>query len=341
MLTDYLQQLMQKGNLTSVQGEQVLSIITNGAKPEQTAALLTLLHNKPETAEELIGFVRGMKKQMIPVSYHEPLLDIVGTGGDGANTINISTASALVIASLGIKVAKHGNRSVSSKCGSADFLESLDIPIHLSPHDAQKALNHQGFAFLYAPDFHPAMQAVKNIRQALGIRTTFNLLGPLLNPATPSHLIIGVYEKRLMDIFADTLQKLPIKRALVVHGSGLDEINCLGSVDVIEVTPSSQQRYSLNPNDFGLPYCRLSDLQGGTSSFNRTQLMKALSGEASSIHNTIIFNVGVALHLVNSTITIQEGITLATRAAEDGTTLTYIKHLKESNHAKQLPTVNN
>ncbi len=334
MLSDYLQQLMRKENLSETQCQKIVTAMLDGAPPEQIAALLVLLHSKPESSEELTAIVRAMQSHMIPVQYEEPLLDIVGTGGDNANTVNISTAAALLVSSLGITVAKHGNRSVSSKCGSADLIESLNIPIHASAAEAKQLLVNSRFAFLFAPDFHPAMKSIKAIRQALRIRTTFNLIGPLLNPARPSHIIIGVYDKNLLDAFADVLQKLGVSRALVVHGNGLDEINCLGPVDIVEVAPQEKKRYQLDPRDFGLRYCSLSDLQGGNPVLNRKLLLTALSSTDSPITETLLFNAGIAVNLINPEISIREGIQRARTAIEKGIVLSHIKRLSEVNYAR-------
>ena len=228
MLTAAIQQLMQRKDLTQTQCQQAITDIMKGANSEQTAAFLVLLHAKPETADELYGIVRAMQAQMIPINVTQPLIDIVGTGGDGAHTVNISTASSLLVASCGVKVAKHGNRAVSSTCGSADFLQAVDIPVNTPADTVQHQLDKTGFTFLFAPNFHPAMKKIKTIRAALGVRTTFNLIGPLLNPVQPDYYLMGVYAERLLETFAEVLYQLNTKRALVVHGNGLDEINCLG-----------------------------------------------------------------------------------------------------------------
>ena len=233
MLTSYLQELIQQKDLSADRCQTAVQAIIAGAPAEQVAALLVLLHAKQETVDELFGIVKAMQAHMTTVPYDQPLLDIVGTGGDGANSVNISTAAALLVASLGVPVAKHGNRAVSSRCGSADLLAALDIPIHLSIEQTQDALRTNQFAFLFSPNFHPAMKAITPIRRSLSVHTTFNLIGPLLNPASPAFYLIGVYEKRLLNIFADVVQRLNIKRALIVHGNGLDEISCIGPVNAI------------------------------------------------------------------------------------------------------------
>jgi anthranilate phosphoribosyltransferase len=333
MLTPYIQQLLQKRDLSVEHCQTAIQAIINGVSAEQAAALLVLLHAKPETAEELYGIVKAMQAHMLSVSYHQPLLDIVGTGGDGSHSINISTATALLVASLGVKVAKHGNRAVSSRCGSADLLTALKIPIYLSQAQVQHALDTQQFAFLFAPIFHPAMQTIASVRHALGVRTTFNLIGPLLNPTQPTHYLIGVYETRLLEIYADVLQKLNVKRAIVVNGNGLDEISCIGPVNVIEVTPLEKKRYTIDPNDYGFSYCSKASLQGGNAEKNKQLILAAFNGEQSPILDTIILNAAVALHLVNHCPNIEAGVTLATEAIQRGTVLSFIDRLRAYSYA--------
>ncbi|WP_315957793.1 anthranilate phosphoribosyltransferase [Coxiella burnetii] len=232
-----------------------------------------------------------------------------------------------------MKVAKHGNRAVSSQCGSADFLDSLNIPIRLTPQEAKNFLNERGFVFLYAPDYHPAMKLIKETRKILGIRTAFNLLGPLLNPACPTHLIAGVADKRLLPIYSDVLLRSNVKRALIVHGNGLDEINFLGPVEVIEIYNNKKKYYQLDPNDYNLNYCSLSDIQGGDSLLNKKLILTAFSGKESAISDTIIFNAGVAFYLMNVIFSIQEGINLARRLIKNGTVINYIEKLRVVSYA--------
>lgn len=325
MLKEHIQQLMQKRNLTQKQCEDIVSHIIEGANPHQTAALLALLHAKPETSEEIYNIVCALHSHMIPVDTDQTAIDIVGTGGDGSNSVNISTATSLLIASLGINVTKHGNRAVSSSCGSADILRTFGIKTNLSASQARHMLSELGFTFLYAPNFHPAINNVKEIRQSLGVRTIFNLIGPLLNPAQPKHYLLGVYDKCLLKPFADVLFKLKTKRSLVVHGNGLDELNCIGVNQVIEVTPEGKKSYTLDPKTYGLNYCKLEALQGGNAKLNHQLIMNAFNGEKGPITDTILFNAAVALNIVGFCDSIEKGLSVASSAIEDGKVLSFIE----------------
>lgn len=331
MLTTYLQQLIQKKDLSALHCQQAIESIIAGTQAEQAAALLVLLHAKPETTEELLSIVQTMQTHMTAVPYSQPLLDIVGTGGDNSHSINISTAAALVVASLGIKVAKHGNRAVSSRCGSADLIAALDIPIYSSVAQVQQALDQHHFAFLLASHFHPAMKSIAPVRRALGVRTTFNLIGPLLNPATPAYYLTGVYESRLLEIYADLLQKLNIKRAFVVHGNGLDEISCIGPVDVIEVTPFSKKYYQIDPRNYGFSYCSKESLQGGDVERNKKLILAAFGGEKSAIADTIVLNAAVALYLTEHCASVEAGILLAQEAIGNKVVLSFIEKIRGLN----------
>lgn len=333
MLTPYLQQLLQKKDLSADDCQTAIQAIIDGVSAEQAAAFLVLLHAKPETVDELVGIVKTMQAHMITVPYAQPLLDIVGTGGDGSQSINISTAAALVVASLGVGVAKHGNRAVSSRCGSADLLAALNIPIHLSTREIQQALHQHHFAFLLATDFHPAMKIIAPIRRSLGIRTTFNLIGPLLNPTKPAYYLAGVYEPRLLTIYADVLQQLTIKRALVVNGNGLDEISCVGPVNVIDVTPTEKKQYVIDPKKYGFSYCTKESLQGGDAEKNKELILAAFNGKKGPILDTIILNAAVALQIVNYSPSIEAGIIAAHEAINQGKVLSLIDQLGASHHA--------
>ena len=339
MLKTAIQQLMKKKDLTPAQCQEAITDILNGANPEQTAAFLVLLHTKTETADELYGIVRAMQTHMIPINYPQPLIDIVGTGGDGANTVNISTASGLLVASCGVKVAKHGNRAISSTCGSADVLEALGIPIDHQVDQAVAALNDVGFAFLFAPNFHPAMKTIKDVRTALGVRTTFNLIGPLLNPAQPAYYLMGVANENLLETFADVLHQLNTKRAFVVHGNGLDEINCLGPNKVIEITPKGKKHLTIDPKDYGFQYCQLNDLCGGDAQKNKQRITQVFQGKPSALADTIILNAAVALMISGFCTTIEEGIHAAKTQLANGQALQYLERCKnkgapqEAHHA--------
>lgn len=333
MLKEYIEQLMQKKDLTPQQCEAIINHIIDGADPQQTAALLVLLHAKPEASDEIYGVVRAMHSHMIRINFDKPAIDIVGTGGDGSNSVNISTATSLLVASLGVNVAKHGNRSVSSRCGSADILESFGISTNMSASQAENMLNELGFTFFYAPNFHPAMKSVRDLRRVLRVRTIFNLIGPLLNPAQPEYYLMGVYDPRLLEAFADVLLKLNTKRSLVVHGNGLDELNCIGPNQVMEVTPEGKKAFTIDPKNYGLNYCTLEDLQGGDTQRNRQLIMNVFQGESGPITDTILLNAGVALNIVGFCNSIEDGISIARLALQNGKVLSFLDRCECYNQA--------
>jgi len=236
-LKPFIVKLIKRENLSTDETEKAWDeILAAKADPSVVGALLTLIRAKGETPKEVAGMVKSMKKACIPVNYSGKLLDIVGTGGDGADTINISTASVILSAACGCKVAKAGNRSVSSRCGSADVLETLGIKIEISPNQVEKCIDKVGIGFMYAPMNHPAMKAVAPIRKSLGVRTAFNLLGPMTNAANAQHVVIGVFEDSLVDLMANTLMEVGnVEHGVVIHGCGLDEVSPLGASTIYEI----------------------------------------------------------------------------------------------------------
>lgn len=235
-LLPQINKLIERKDLTIDETEEAWDKILTASDPIPVGVLLALLRSKGETPKEIAGMVKSMKKACIPVSYSGRLLDIVGTGGDGADTINISTASVILAAACGCKVAKAGNRSVSSRCGSADVLEKLGIKLEMPPKQVLESIQSCGIGFLFAPIFHPAMKKVAPIRKAMGIRTAFNILGPLTNAASADRVIIGVFKEELVDLLANTLMELGhVDHGMVIHGCGLDEISPLGSSTIFEI----------------------------------------------------------------------------------------------------------
>ena len=230
-----LEKLLVQNDLSEEESKLAMQEIFAGASPYQAASFLMLMRSKGETAEELFGIIEAMRERMVRVPVKSRVLDIVGTGGDGAQTLNISTASAILAASCGVKVAKHGNRSVSSLCGSADVLEALGVNILAPKESLGRSIEELGIAFFFAPEFHPALKQLREVRKGLGTRTLFNIIAPFLNPATPEHFMIGVYSKELLDIAAAVLSRLNTRRSLVFHGSGLDELSCVGVAQAMEV----------------------------------------------------------------------------------------------------------
>jgi len=321
MLKPLIEKLMRREDLSADEIRGAVRAIIAGASREQTAAFLVLLHTKGETPEELQGLVEAMCADMKSVKTDFPVLDIAGTGGDNANTVNISTASSLLAAACGAKVVKHGNRSVSSQCGSADLLEALGVKLDSTPDEIKDDLNKKGFAFCFAPHFHPSMNALKDIRNALGVRTSFNLMGPLMNPANAQHLLLGVFSPDYLELYADTLLKLGVKHAMVVHSCGLDELSLLGPSHVIEINDGKKVKKTLDPKDFGFQYCELKDIQGGEVQVNKRFIENALRGEPGPIADTIILNTGAALYVADLVASIEAGIQLASQKIKTGEAL--------------------
>lgn len=265
----------------------------------QIAAMLVALKIRGETPAEIAGAAKALLAASKPFpALDYPVADTCGTGGDGSNTINISTAAALVNASMGLKIAKHGNRSVSSRSGSADVLEALGVPLDLSPDENKRLLDQHGFCFLFAPHYHPGVRYAMPVRQELKTRTLFNLLGPLLNPTRPQAQLLGVYTPSLCRPLAETLQLLGCPRAMVVHGSGLDEIALHGSTHVVELNGDSIREYTLTPTDFGLTQAPISSLKGGDGNQNARMLQAVFNGKGSPEHrHAIAMNAAAVRYL--------------------------------------------
>ncbi len=318
MLKKHLEKLVNREDLTLAEAEFAIEVILDGANSHQVAAFLTLLRSKKETVAEIIGIVKGMQKRMVIVPISLPVLDIVGTGGDGAGTINISTGAAILAASVGVKVAKHGNRSVSSQCGSADVLEALGVNINLSPEKIAQGIENIGIGFCFAPNFHPAVQVMRAVRKNLRIPTCFNVLGPLLNPARAKYLLVGVFDPKIMNLMAEVLLNVGVEKALVFHGIGLDELSCVGSADVLEVTCSGIRSLILDPEVFGFAKCTIEDLRGGSAQENAAILREVLRGKSGPIADTIAFNAAVALYAYGITSSIEQAILQVKNSIEAG-----------------------
>lgn len=318
MLKPYIEQLMNRQHLSAQQSQAAIGHILTSPNRSQIAAFLALLRAKNETSQEIFGIANAMRASMVSVPVKKPVLDIVGTGGDGAHTVNISTGASILAASCGVPVAKHGNRSVSSRCGSADVLEALGINIQLGAEDVAACIEAVGIGFCFAPLFHPAMKHLKEIRTELGVATTFNIMGPLLNPARAEYCMIGVFREDLLERIADVLFHLKTKRSIVFHGAGLDEVSSLAPVKVIEISPKGQIAFELNPRDFGFATCELKDLQGGDAAENAAILRDAFEGKSSPVADTLIFNAGIALYLYGSVHSIKDGAEVARQQIESG-----------------------
>jgi anthranilate phosphoribosyltransferase len=317
-LRDTLEQLIDHRHLSQEQASQLLMALTDGdTAPAMAGALLIALRIKGVTADELRGFATTMRalarRPVIPPG--SPLVDMVGTGGDGSGSFNLSTGAALLVAAMGVRVAKHGTSSISSRSGSADVIRALGLPLPLDETQSGKCLEATGFTFYFAPHFHPAMKAIMPIRQALGVRTVFNMLGPLLNPAAPPFHLIGAYHIDAAALMADALAGMPIERTYVVHGHpGWDEATPIGPFTLFDVRPGKVTRVERSAEEFGLPYCTVDDLKGGDATHNATHLRAVLEGRDRGAHrNAIVLQAALVLELLDKA----ESPRAAARMAED------------------------
>lgn len=311
MLKQLIEKLIDRKNLTRSETSAAIQEMLKAPNAHQVAAFLVLLGAKGETVDELLGVIDALRSSMIAVEVKERVLDIVGTGGDASHSVNISTGSCIVAAACGVKIAKHGNRSVSSKCGAADLLEALGVTIEIPPQSLVKMIDAIGIGFMYAPYYHPGLKAISEIRRGLNVRTVFNLVGPLVNPAEASFRMIGVYNPKVLDLLAETLFRLGTEHTLVFHGSGMDELSCVGPAQVREVTASGVKSWILDPEALGLPRCAIEDLRGGDAAFNASLMLRALKGEEGPLLNTLALNAGVALWLYGKAESIQTGVATA------------------------------
>ncbi|TLU64167.1 anthranilate phosphoribosyltransferase [Thalassotalea litorea] len=299
-MSQILEQLIAGDDLSIAQSEQFFSQVVNGDVPgELLASVLTALKMKHESADEIAGAAIAIRDAAMPFPLKQAdLVDCVGTGGDGAHTINISTTSAIVAAACGLKVAKHGNRSVSSKSGSADLLEAFGVNLHMSPETAAKCIEQSNLCFLFAPQYHSGFRHAVPVRKAMGVRTLFNILGPLVNPASPSIMLLGVYSPDLLKPMASALQKTGVKRAWVVHGSGLDEVAIHGETQVIEIDGDRLTEKVVSPSSFGLNQYALSDITGGEPQENAKFTQAILAGTGKDAHrDAVVINTAALLYL--------------------------------------------
>jgi anthranilate phosphoribosyltransferase len=326
----YLEALTARRDLSSAEAADALRYAVSGAAaPAEIAAFLALLAAKGETAAEVAGVATAMRGVMVPVEVGDlgggGLLDIVGTGGDGFGTVNISTAAAVLAAACGCRVAKHGNRSVSSKCGSADVLEALGVAIELSPAGVAQCVREAGIGFMFAPMHHPAMRHVAPVRKALGVRTVMNVVGPLLNPAGATCGVIGVYSPEFLDVMADALVALGVRRAMVVHTAGLDEYSATGVSEVVEVRGGAKlARARFDAAEVcGLRRCAVEELAGGGREENAAILRRVLGGEegAGAVAEAVALNAGVGCYLYGLEDSVEEGVKRALEVLRSGEAL--------------------
>ena len=324
MIAEAIKKIVDKQDLTYAEAYTVMNEIMNGeTTPTQNAAFLAALSTKStkaETIDEITGCAAAMREHALHVEHDFDVLEIVGTGGDHANSFNISTTSALVAAAGGAKVAKHGNRAASSQCGTADCLEALGVNIKQDPAKAVQMLSETGMCFLFAQLYHTSMKYVGSIRKELGVRTVFNILGPLTNPANARRTLIGVYDASLVNPIAEVLQRLGVKRGMVVYGlDKLDEISMSAETLVCEFDIESTKTYTIAPEDFGLPRCGREDLRGGSPEENAAITRAILSGEERGAkRNAVLINAGAALYLADQASSIAEGVQLAAELIDSG-----------------------
>ena len=332
MIKDLIKQLLNKKDLTPLQMQQVMREILSGAvDTADIIAFLTSLNDKGETVAELTSAVNVMLKYVEPIIVDRPnILDTCGTGGDKLGTFNISTITALVASGAGVTVAKHGNRCVSSKCGSADILEALGVKINMDMGKIKKCLQEIGIAFLFAPNLHLAMRHVMPARKQIAQKTIFNILGPLINPARATNQLIGVYSKQWVRPLAEVLHNLGSKHILVVHGAdGLDEVTTTDKTFVTEVTGGVLKDYEIVPEDFGFKRASLNDLLGGSIDENVKIVQDLLTGEPGSRRDIVLFNAGCAIYVADKTDSIAKGIRLAEESIDSKAALKKLKLLKE------------
>jgi len=333
MILDALHKVANhRSSLTREEAREVMSRILSGdASEAQIGALLVAMHMKGETVEEIVGFAEAIRDEATKLkteagealdlsgTERDALVDTCGTGGDASGTFNISTATALTIAGAGVRVAKHGNRSISSKCGSADVMEALGVKIDLTPARIVACLQETGIAFLYAPAMHSAMKYVQPARRELRLRTVFNLLGPLTNPAGASAQVVGVYSADLVEKLAEALSELGVRRVLVVHGrDGLDEITISGASKIAEVRNAQVRVYEVTPEDFGLKRAPLAEIAGGDATQNAAVIRAILGGERSPRRDVVLLNAAAALVAAGHADHIGEAVPLAAYALDSG-----------------------
>ncbi len=320
-IREALARLIEHQNLSAHEAQAVMGQIMAGqATPAQIGALLAALRMKGETVEEITGFARAMRQGAVTVRpKHRLIADTCGTGGDGLATFNISTAAAFVVAGAGLPVAKHGNRSVSSRCGSADVLQALGVQVELPPERVSACIDQIGIGFLYAPSFHPAMKHAAGPRREIGVRTVFNILGPLANPAGVQVQVLGVYDPALTETMARVLAGLGCQAAFVVHGAGgLDELSTTGPNRVSFLHGGRVETFLLDPETLGLPGADLSDLQGGDAESNAEILRAVLSGEPGPRRDVVRLNAAAALVAAGIASDLRHGLHLAARSIDSG-----------------------
>lgn len=330
-LKPYLMKVVEGKNLTEKEAREAMDqIMSDEATDSQIAAFITALRMKGETIEEITGFAKVMREKATPISMSPAAVDIVGTGGDLAGSFNISTTSAFVAAGAGLRVAKHGNRSVSSKSGAADVLEALGVKIILTPEQAAECMEKCGMTFLFAQCYHGSMRFAAGPRKETGLRTVFNILGPLANPAHAEGMLLGVYSETLLEPLAKVLMNLGVKSAMLVHGNdGLDEISISDKTAVCEIRDEKIIRFELNPADYGFGAAVKSDIVGGNAQENAAITLDILNGKKGPKRDIVVLNAGCALYVGGKAETIQRGVSLAEYSIDSGAAIQKLNEIKE------------
>lgn len=333
MITDAIQKLVERVDLSEAEARAAMEdLMTGQASDAQVASFLTALRMKGETSTELVAFARVMREKAEPFWNGEApeVMDTCGTGGDRSGTFNISTAAALVVAGAGVSVAKHGNRSATSLCGSADVLEALGVNIQMPIETLRKAVTDVGMGFLFAQRFHRSMKHVMPARTQLKVRTVFNVIGPLANPALPRYQVVGVFSRDMMELVANALVGLRVERALVVHSQdGLDEISISAPTNVLEIREGGIQSGVITPEDFGVPAASMETLQGGGARANAAIIEGILKGERGPQRDVVLMNAGAALMIRGAAGSLREGYRQASDAIDSGNAFRKLEQLRE------------
>ena len=336
MIREATAKLIEKKDLSYEEAASVINEIMEGQTSQvQTASFLAALSTKGETIEEITACAAAMRSHALPLPHSMDLLEIVGTGGDGSHSFNISTTSSIVIASAGVKVAKHGNRAASSNSGAADCLEALGVNIALEPEKCLALLEDIGICFLFAQKYHTSMKYVAPVRKELGVRTVFNILGPLTNPARANMQVMGVYSEALVEPLARVLSNLGVKRGMVVHGQDrLDEISLSAPTSVCEFSEGNFRSYVIVPEDFGLTRCTKEELVGGTPAENARITLDILQGKQGPQRDAVLMNAGAGLYIAGKAETFKDAIALAARQIDSGKAMEKLElFIRRSNEA--------
>ena len=334
-LKPVLRRLSAGINLSAAESEAAFAAILDGAAtPSQVAALLTALHLRGESAAELTGAVRAMRARMTTIDAPPDTIDVCGTGGDGLSTLNVSTATAFVVAACGVPVAKHGNRAQSSRSGAADVLEAIGLPAGVPIASLAAQLRRIKLAFLFAPNHHPALRQANAVRAELGFRTIFNLMGPLCSPARVTRQLTGVYHPDWLAPMAETLGALGSDRAWLVHGQGLDELTLSGETQVVEWRSGTLRRFTITPEDAGLTRAPVSAIAGGDAAGNASALLALLGGTKGAYRDTVLLNAAAGLVVAERAADLAHGAQLAASAIDDGAALAVLRSMQNEAHLR-------